>query len=267
MEKSLVQPLEQFLLLAKTARGAAIVELIKQVLEAPGVYVFGELLDMPNIQSMVVESSPEALPYWRLLHLFAFGTYADYKENKAQLPEMTPTQTKKLKHLTIVSLANKSKCIPYSVLLQELDISSLRGLEDLIIEVIYANVVRGKLDQKRQCLEIDYTIGRDIRMEPAIIGILQEWCDNCELTLANIEEQVKKANTQRDHHTKIKTTIETEVANIKKTLKAQAQEYDESMAVDSAQPVVTQPEKPAKKSSKTKGLRGSGGKFWSKSSS
>ena len=42
-------PLEQFILLAKSAKGAAAVELIKQVLEASGVHVFGELLDMPNI--------------------------------------------------------------------------------------------------------------------------------------------------------------------------------------------------------------------------
>lgn len=42
-------PLEQFVLLAKSAKGAACLELIKQVLEAPGVHVFGELLVMPNI--------------------------------------------------------------------------------------------------------------------------------------------------------------------------------------------------------------------------
>lgn len=46
-------PLEQFVLLAKTAKGAACIELIKQVLEAPGVYVFGELLDMPNIAEVI----------------------------------------------------------------------------------------------------------------------------------------------------------------------------------------------------------------------
>lgn len=45
-------PLEQFVLLAKSARGAAAVELIKQALEAPGVYVFGELLDMDSIQEV-----------------------------------------------------------------------------------------------------------------------------------------------------------------------------------------------------------------------
>lgn len=52
--KSNVNPLEQFLLLAKSARGAAIVKLIKQVLEAPGIYVFGELLQMPNVQEVTI---------------------------------------------------------------------------------------------------------------------------------------------------------------------------------------------------------------------
>ena len=47
-------PLEQYVLLAKSAKGAAAVELIKQVLEAPNVYVFGELLDMPNIQEVCI---------------------------------------------------------------------------------------------------------------------------------------------------------------------------------------------------------------------
>ena len=51
-----VNPLEQFVLLAKNAKGAAAVELIKQALEAPTVFVFGELLDMANIQ--VTENTP-----------------------------------------------------------------------------------------------------------------------------------------------------------------------------------------------------------------
>lgn len=45
-------PLEQFVLLAKTTKGAAAMELIRQVLAAPGVHVFGELLDMPNIKEV-----------------------------------------------------------------------------------------------------------------------------------------------------------------------------------------------------------------------
>lgn len=52
MDKLSGNPLEQFVLLSKSAKGAAAVELIKQALEAPGVYVFGELLDMPNIKEV-----------------------------------------------------------------------------------------------------------------------------------------------------------------------------------------------------------------------
>ena len=44
--------LEQFVLLAKSARGAGLVALVKQVLEAPGVFVFGELLEMPNVEEV-----------------------------------------------------------------------------------------------------------------------------------------------------------------------------------------------------------------------
>lgn len=47
-------PLEQFVLLAKTTRGAACLELIRQVLEAPGVYVFGELLALPSILGVIL---------------------------------------------------------------------------------------------------------------------------------------------------------------------------------------------------------------------
>ena len=43
------QQLEQYLLLAKTAKGVALKALIIQVLEANGVYVFGELLEQPCI--------------------------------------------------------------------------------------------------------------------------------------------------------------------------------------------------------------------------
>ena len=50
-------PLEQFVLLAKSAKGAGAVELVKQACEASGVYVFGELLDMPHIQEVVKTST------------------------------------------------------------------------------------------------------------------------------------------------------------------------------------------------------------------
>ena len=47
--KTIRNPLEQFLLLAKNAKGVAAAHLIRQVTEASGVYVFGELMTFPSI--------------------------------------------------------------------------------------------------------------------------------------------------------------------------------------------------------------------------
>ena len=48
--------------------------------------------------------------------------------------------------------------------MSELGISTVRELEDLVIEGISAGVVQGKLDQKCSHFEVDYVIGRDIRL-------------------------------------------------------------------------------------------------------
>lgn len=69
--------LEQFILLAKTARGPAVIELIRQALDAPGVYAFGELLACECVKE--IASDEEGAKYVRLLELFAYGIYSDYK--------------------------------------------------------------------------------------------------------------------------------------------------------------------------------------------
>ena len=68
--------LEQFLLLAKSAKGAAAAQLVHEATSSPGLYVFGELLEMETIQGL---SGTEHAHILRLLEVFAFGTYSDYK--------------------------------------------------------------------------------------------------------------------------------------------------------------------------------------------
>ncbi|KAG5891354.1 hypothetical protein JTB14_034420 [Gonioctena quinquepunctata] len=248
--------LEQFVILAKSAKGAACTELVKQALEAPGVYVFGELLDMPNIVEMEKTSDKK---YWNTLELFAFGTYKDYVANRNDLLELSPAQEKKLQHLTIVTLATKSKCIPYNTLLVELDIKNVRDLEDLIIEAIYADIIHGKLDQKNSQLEVDYAIGRDIRAEDinVIVNCLQDWCASCEGVLSCVESQIHRANSEKTRSMQRKADIENEIVNIRKTLKTQLQERsdgnDEVMATDSREAASTGDK--GKKSQKMKGLK------------
>jgi COP9 signalosome complex subunit 7 len=67
--------------------------------------------------------------------------------------------------------------LPYSDLLKALDMPSIRELEDLIIDAIYLDVLRGKLDQSKELFEVEYTMGRDL--EPGklenILVALQNW--------------------------------------------------------------------------------------------
>lgn len=52
--------LEQFLVLANSSRGLAAAELIKSVLKHATIFVFGELLDHPNIKGVCV--------FWKRIH-------------------------------------------------------------------------------------------------------------------------------------------------------------------------------------------------------
>ena len=61
------QPLEQFLLLAKSARGAAVVALIEQALESPLLFVYGDLLEMPSVLEVNPSLSSFAATDWALL--------------------------------------------------------------------------------------------------------------------------------------------------------------------------------------------------------
>ncbi|NXG96494.1 CSN7A protein, partial [Loxia leucoptera] len=258
-------------LLAKAARGAALASLIHQVLEAPGIYVFGELLDMPAVREL---ADSEFSPVFRLLTIFAYGTYADYLAEAANLPPLTEAQKNKLRHLSVVTLAAKIKCIPYSVLLEQLQLKNVRQLEDLVIEAVYADVLRGSLDQRNQRLEVDYSIGRDIRREElsTITRTLQEWCQGCEVVLSGIEEQVSRANQHKEQQLALKQQIESEVANLKKTIKVTTAAAAAATSQDPEQHLTelrepapgTNQRQASKKTSKAKGLRGST-KIWSKS--
>merc|ERR1719483_1701624 len=151
---------------------------------------------MANIQDL--ENSPN-VKYLTLLNLFAYGTYKSLAESGGSLPELTDLMRRKLRLLTVVSLAEQNKLLAYSLLMAELETSTVRELEDLVIEGISAGVVQGKLDQKSSCFEVDFVIGRDIRKIDmgTIASVLTAWCDNCDSMLTNIETQVDKVNKEK----------------------------------------------------------------------
>jgi len=220
--------IQTFVLLSKSAKGKACAAVIQQALSTPNVYVFGELLEMPNVQQLAETEDKKVL---ELLKIFAYGTYRDYKAGS--FPPLTPTQTKKLKQLTIVSLSAQSKVIPYSILQQELDIAELRELEDLIIDAVYQGIIHGQLDQKKKQLEVENCMGRDIRPEAIdeMVQVLTDWSGQADVLLKSIKEKISYANIMNEARQRQKEDFEKRVETVKSSLKA-AMEADMIQAAE-----------------------------------
>ncbi|KAH7923768.1 hypothetical protein BV22DRAFT_1092256 [Leucogyrophana mollusca] len=197
--------LEPFLLMSKSAKGAAAAKLIQDATSAPGVFVFAELLELPNIQELA--NSEQHAQFFSLLQLFSYRTYKDYIQHKDSLPPLNQAQTIKLKYLSIVSLASERRILPYSFLLQELQMPTIRELEDLIIDAIYLDILRGKLDQKEQQLEIEYTMGRDLEPGKAesVLVALQNWAATTSSVLAALDQELE---TVASHETAVRMDLE-----------------------------------------------------------
>mmetsp|Transcript_50742 Transcript_50742/g.127881 ORF Transcript_50742/g.127881 Transcript_50742/m.127881 type:complete len:269 (-) Transcript_50742:46-852(-) len=212
-------PLSQFVILAQTAQGRACEALVRQALDHSCVFVFGELLDCPNVQALAgAEDSRRLL---ELLRIFAYGTYPDYIARKAELPELNAAQRRKLQLLTIVSLATKDKLIKFSDLEVALDVTNARELEDLIIEAVYQNLVVGKMDQEHRCLVVESCACRDCRDEDVdfIIETLSTWQDSAHKMLESLDGMVRFSQESFDQQRVAREDLEKHIQATKDSLK------------------------------------------------
>ncbi|WVF73015.1 hypothetical protein IAT40_007833 [Kwoniella sp. CBS 6097] len=220
----LADRLEPFLLLARSTKGAAAAKIIVDATAAPGVYVFSELLDLPNIQELANDPTYES--HHGLLRLFAFGTLADYETNSSSYPSLLPAHILKLKQLTLVSLALQHRSLTYDQLLTSLKLESIRQLEDLIIDVIYAGLLGGKMHHNEKVLHIDWVAGRDLA-EQELVNVqqsLQNWCITAESLLSALDQQIDHvrytSNMEAQQSSEYRSTRDTEYASIAAHMRA-----------------------------------------------
>ncbi|KAK7256401.1 hypothetical protein RIF29_29846 [Crotalaria pallida] len=203
---------------AAASDASALASLINEATSHPSLFAFSEILALPNVlQLEVTENSV----YLDMLRLFAHGTWSDYKSNAGRLPQLIPDQILKLKQLTVLTLADTDKVLPYDQLMQELDVTNVRELEDFLInECMYAGIVRGKLDQLRRCFEVQFAAGRDLR--PGQLGnmihTLSNWLSTSENLLVTIQEKIKWADSMGEVDKKHRKDVEERVEEVKKTI-------------------------------------------------
>ena len=87
-QQKALNALEPFILLSKSANSPrAAANLVTQAISAPNTFVFAELLQTPNIQSLQTASEEHAR-YLTLLQIFAWGTWSDYTGKPSSIPQV-----------------------------------------------------------------------------------------------------------------------------------------------------------------------------------
>ncbi|KAL4366485.1 hypothetical protein GQ457_05G000120 [Hibiscus cannabinus] len=201
-----------------SALGSVIVEATSH----HSLFAFSEILAVPTVAEL--EGTANSV-YLEVLRLFAHGTWSDYKSNSGSLPQLLPDQVLKLKQLTVLTLAEANKVLPYDQLMLELDVTNVRELEDFIInECIYAGIVRGKLDQMRRCFEVQFAAGRDLRPGQlgSMIQTLSNWLGTSDNLLISIQEKIKWADNMSELDKKHWKEVEDRVEEVKKSISVKA---------------------------------------------
>ncbi|KAJ8900337.1 hypothetical protein K2173_024977 [Erythroxylum novogranatense] len=218
IEQRQAELIDHFVKQASALEGSALVPVVVEATSHPSLFAFSEILDIPAIAQL---EGTENSSYLNVLRLFAQGTWTDYKNNASSLPQLVPDQVLKLKQLTVLTLAETNKVLPYDELMQELDVTNVRELEDFLInECMYSGIVRGKLDQLRRCFEVQFAAGRDLRPGQLnnMIQTLSSWLATSDNLLASIQEKIKWADHMSDSDKKHRKDVEDRVEEVKKSL-------------------------------------------------
>ncbi|MCJ1479225.1 hypothetical protein MMC13_007910 [Lambiella insularis] len=217
-QQKALNALEQYILLSKSATSPrAAADLIAQATSAPNTYVFAELLQTPNIQSLRT-AAPEYSPYLTLLEIFSWGTWLDYNSTP-NLLRLSEAQSLKLRQLSLLSFSTSRATLTYQHLLSALNLPSVRELEDLVISSIYAGLIEAKLDTLSQRVDVSSVSPlRDLRPKsvPQLVTILEDWDSRCAGVLVAIEGQVRdvraKAAERRKRDQEHEATFEKALA-------------------------------------------------------
>jgi len=196
-----VDPLENFRVLAEGAKGEALTYVIKNAIKHQTVFVFGEILNVQSVKDLA--NNPQYKPYLELLRIFAYGSYPEFKSREKDLKlkeELDPKSRNKLKMLSIVEAASKNKFLYYDKLMKDLDVQSVRDLEDLVIDCVYANLLQGKLDQRKKAFEVQWVMGRDLGPNEVndMLKTVEVWLKNSEQLMTALDEKIKSANVAHE---------------------------------------------------------------------
>lgn len=202
--------LAPFLALAKSANSPrAASDLITQATSAPNTYVFAELLQQPNIRKLA--SDEQYSGHLKLLETFAWGTWESYKANSASLPSLSDVQQRKLRLLSLLTIAAEKTTtttqhnLSYASLTQRLDLAHPRDLENLVTTALYSNLLTATLNPSAQTVVVTSVAAlRDLAPGSVgdLLGDLEAWSGRCDAVLADLQAEIGRIEAEAGRRAK-----------------------------------------------------------------
>lgn len=119
--------------------------------------------------------------------------------NASSLPQLTESQSHKLRLLSLLSLASAGSSLTYPSLISALGLSTPKELETLVTSAIYADLISASLNPAKQIVIISSVAPlRDLRPGSVaeMVGELEEWKGRCEVVLLEIEEEIERVKRE-----------------------------------------------------------------------
>lgn len=173
----------------------------------PLLHQFGELLASPSIASL---KGTDHHKHFELLRLFAHGTVDDYRSNPNSFPSFSDLHWKKLRMLTILSLAKGKNILHYSILQEKLALTTVREVEDIVLAAIYTGLIRAKMNQSERCVEVGSAVGRDVVVPGGVsemISTLKNWVQRSAHLVEDIDDKINYIATRTAEAVKHKAEV------------------------------------------------------------
>ena len=122
-------------------------------------------------------------------------------EDVSSESSLSPEELYKLRMLTVVSMTTQSKALTYQALMTEIGIGTVRELEKVLLDCIYAKLIRGTLDQRRGVFLVQGAVSRDAGVEnlAVIPAELEAWIEKARQVEAELKTQIDFVRDRREH--------------------------------------------------------------------
>jgi len=118
-------------------------------------------------------------------------------------------------------------------LLRELELGSLRELEDLVIDALYRELLVAKLDHAHSQLEVAHAIGRDVRAQDvgALVASIEQWSTRAQNLLVTLDQLSERARASAEAHIQHDVQLAKKVDELRALVKSSLDaDADASMA-------------------------------------